>query len=1189
MLNKFTPYFILLFFIFLTACQSDSGHLFQLKSARQTGIDFVNSIQINELMNILTFEYIYNGGGVGVGDFNNDDLPDLYFTANMGTNKLYLNKGNFNFQDITETAQVGAINKWTTGISVVDINQDGWQDLYVCVTGFSGESRQNLLYINNGLNENGVPTFTESALACGIADNGHSMMGAFFDYDNDDDLDLYVLSNQLDTRSPNKYRVKQNNGYSPGTDQLYRNDGNDANGLPQFTNVGKEVGILYEGYGLGINITDFNEDGWKDIYITNNYLTNDLLYINNQDGTFSNNIEQYVKHQAHSAMGNDVGDINNDGYPDIVAVDRLPYDNQRRKKTMPPYKYSNYVNNEKLNYEYQYMRNMLHLNNGPTPEGNHWFSEIGMLAGIYATDWSWAPLLADYDNDGQRDLFISNGFPNDITDQDFIAFRNVRSLAFDRQSLLDAIPVVKISNFMYRNQGDLQFDNVAEDWGLDEPSFSNGAAYVDLDRDGDLDIVVNNINDAAFVYENRTNQKEKAPHYLQVKLEGKMGNRDGFGAKIWLEMPDGQLLLQEVSPYRGYLSSIDPVIHFGLGTQAEVKSLRVLWPDGQEQIIQNPTPDKLLTLQYQAATAATPSISNPSKAWLSKATQKSGLAHLHYEHVFMDFNIQRLLPHQFSQSGPAISIGDIDGNGEEDCYLGGSLAIPGVLFFQKDGQFSSFIINGEEEKPQEDMGTLLFDADGDNDLDLYTVSGGYEQQPKDLNYRDRLFINDGKGFFKKADDEALPKTYTSGSCVRAADYDQDGDLDLFVGGRVFPGNYPLPVESYLLRNDSKDGQVRFTNVNDEVCPELNKLGIVNDALWTDFDNDGQIDLIAVGEWMPLTFFKNENGKLTNVTQSSGIANQTGWWNSLAAGDFDHDGDIDYVAGNLGSNTMLKADAEHPVMLYAADYDKNLSWDPILACYLPDSTGVLRPYPIHSKDDLGSQLVMMKKRFLKYGAYSRATIDDLFTPEEIQASTIYKATHMQSSYIENKGDGTFALSVLPIEAQLAPVYGMSVKDINEDGHLDVLMVGNAFDTDLINGRYDALNGLVLLGDGKGHFASTKYQQSGFIVPGDAKALVSVASKDQDLIIATVNQDSLRIFQRPQASNQLRIQPKANDASAIIYYEDGSTRRHEFYYGMSFLSQTSRILYLPKDKIKSVEIIDFQGNKRDETPNLIGAIQ
>ena len=888
-------------------------------------------------------------------------------------------------------------------------------------------------------------------------------------------------------------------------------------------------------------------------------------------------------------MGVDVADINNDGLLDFCTLDMNPRDNYRKKMMLNPNSYQTFQNNDLYGYNYQYVRNTLQINQGPRVHQNDSigapiFSEIGFLSGIAETDWSWTPLLVDFDNDGHRDLIVTNGFPKDVTDHDFITYRNKAYSFATKAQLLVEIPEVKIHNYAFKNNADLTFSDVTTDWGLKMPSFSNGAAYADLDNDGDLDLVVNNINDEASIYQNKERQINKEnTHFLQVVLEGDALNKNSLGAFITLYYDKGQKQVWENTPYRGYLSTVQNIAQFGLGKANTIDSIKVEWPSGQLQLVKNVKVDEKLTIQFDAAS---PLMNRGSEVFATNSLFKeiTDSLQVHYTHEqedFIDFNIQKLLPHKFSEYGPAIAVGDINGDGLEDMILGGASHYSAQIFQQQvNGSFKqSSLLSSTTyaEKSSSDQGLLLLDVDGDTDLDLYITAGGYEFKTNDKNYQDQLYINNGKGAFTK-DTTAIPLNTTSKLCVRAVDYDKDGDLDLFVSGRVDPWNYPKPVSSFIYRNDSKTGKVKYTDVTTSVAKDLNNIGLVCDALFTDFDNDGWPDLILTGEWMPITFLKNEKGTFKNVTSTTGINNQVGLWNTITAGDFDNDGDMDYVVGNTGRNSFYRASDIYPISIYAKDFDNNGSYDAFPTLYLPTShtDEVKKEYPAQTRDDIVKQMIGMRAKFQNYKTFATATKDQLLSKEQLAVAQVVKANNLSSSYIQNKGAGKFEMTALPIQAQFSVLNGMQVDDYDGDGNLDILMNGNDYGTEVSVGRYDALNGLLLKGNGKGLFTALSILESGIFIPGNGKALVKLrGAKGQYLMAASQNRGPLKIYALKKPTLVLPVEP--NDASAIIEYANGQKRKEEFYYGNSFLSQSARFISY-NEKVKGITIIDQKGQTR-----------
>ncbi|RFM28490.1 VCBS repeat-containing protein [Deminuibacter soli] len=1155
----------------LPAAAQTGKTLFQLRPSSQTGISFKNQLTESDTINILNQANIYNGGGVGTGDFNNDGLPDLYFAGNMVSNKLYLNKGGMDFTDVTDAAGVGGNGHWCTGVSVVDINNDGLQDIYVCAS-FRKDARlrTNLLYINQGVGKDGIPTFKESAAAYGLDDTGFSTQAYFFDYDKDGDLDLYLVTNELyDPKTPIKFRPKVKDGSAKNTDRLFRNNGNGT-----FTNVSKQAGIQTEGWGHAACITDINRDGWPDVYVANDFVSNDLCYINNHDGTFTDRLGEYFRHTAWNAMGTDAVDINNDGLIDFLSLEMLPEDNLRKKRMLSGNEYYNYTNSARYGYTHQYVRNVLQLNRGLTAAGKPVFSDIGYMAGVYQTDWSWCPLIADFDNDGLRDIIISNGLPRDVTDLDYIDFNNGQQRAAGNYTLAmtDSLPVVKLPNYSFKNTTGTSFQNTSQSWGFTHPSFSNGAVYADLDNDGDLDVVINNINDEAFVYENTLDGTNT--HSLTITIAGPAQNTNGYGAQLTVHYGDKMLYYQH-QPARGYLSTDDARAHFGLGTATQADSIVVQWPDGKTQLWTNVPAGKPFTIAYKDAISKTQA-APAAKPVFTNVASKYGIRFKPKERDFVDYDIQPTIPHKLSQYGPGIAVGDIDNNGLEDFYLGGTSGNSGVFFMQQQG--GKFTIDSarfavKDDPLYEDMGVLFFDADNDGDLDLYLVSGSYEIPPNHPISNDRLFINNGKGRFSKSE-TALPADSTNGSCVRAADFDGDGDLDLFVGGRVVSGSYPTAPRSFLYKNNHG----KFTDVTAQYCPELANIGMVTDALWTDFDNDGKIDLIVTGEWMPVSFFKNTGTALVNVTANTGIATATGWWNSLAAGDFDNDGDMDYVAGNLGLNSNYQATAQEPLTLLAKDMDNNGSMDAMVFCYMKAADGTRKSFPMSTRDDMVAQVISIRKRYPTYKSFGMATMTDIWRAKERDGAISLQATNMASCYIENKGNGRFAITPLPAAAQTAPVFGMLAQDVDNDGNLDLLLTGNDYGMEPYSGRHDAFAGLYLHGDGKGNFSDVPLSKSGFCITGDGKALANIFNaQNEQLVIATQNQDSLLLFHQAGSAPAKRIQLKPGDCSAVITLANGTTRKMEFYYGSGFLSQSSRSIPV-NSNITQVIITNYMGTKR-----------
>ncbi|GAB2572274.1 VCBS repeat-containing protein [Spirosoma areae] len=1207
-----------LVFLILVGCTHHPTR-FERLTADQTGIDFANTITQSDSLNVLEFEYLYNGGGVGVGDFNGDGQQDIFLAGNQVSSRLYLNNGGFTFRDVTDSAGVRT-NFWCTGVAVADINQDGRQDIYVStIHPDRNRAVPNLLFINQGNDKNGIPRFEESAQAAGLADSSYSTQATFLDYDRDGDLDVFLLTNALEAYNRNAVTGPRNDGSAKSRDKLFRNDGRGAGSkaqatrsavgmpdhprsmphapLPHFTDVSAQAGLLHEGWGLGVVVNDVNQDGWPDIYVANDFQSNDVWLINNQNGrsagpSFTNRIAETLKHQSHNSMGVDMADMNNDGLNDLAVVDMLPDDNLRQKTMFANVPYDRFEMARRLGYQPQYVRNVLQLNRGfaqgawggehgarqedsllRAPRRNAGpplplFSDIGYLAGTAATDWSWSALFADVDNDGLRDLLITNGYRRDITDLDFTSYnRDAGTFGSDadrRTGLLKRIddlePVYK-PNFLLHNKGDLRFANVANDWGLTEPSFTNGTAYADFDNDGDLDLVMNNINDPAFIYKNLTIEQavdSTANHFLKINLSGKPGNLEGLGSKIQI-WANGTIHYTEYTRQRGYQSTMESGMHIGLGKVQRIDSLKIQWPDGNGQAIYNVTTNKTLTLNERNATPQSSpflQLQSPARPLLHDVSDQAGLTFQHREADFVDYKAQQtLLAHKHSQIGPGLAVGDVDGNGLDDIYIAGSAHQGGTFFFQEANRKTgsgTFRRKDRPAKEPEETGVLLFDADNDSDLDLYAVHGSTEFGRNQSRYQDSLYLNDGRGNFRAAPN-ALPNTMASGSCVLATDVDHDGDLDLFVGGRVVPQRFPEPARSYLLRNDSRIGQIRFTDITDQFAPGLGQAGLVCTALWTDVDNDSWPDLMLAGEFMPITVFKNQAGRRLAPLPMPTLAKAAGFWNSLTPGDFDNDGDLDYVAGNSGLNSRFQASADHPVSVYAADYDKNGTLDPILSFFNGETE-----YPVHPRDVLTDQIPSFKRKMTSYAAYGKMKLSDLLSANEQQQGLIRRVTYLSSAYLENK-DGTLVLHELPIEAQFSPVFGTLATDVNQDGNLDILLTGNDYATEVLSGWQDAGLGLCLLGDGRGHFKTLSPAQSGFVVDGDAKALASVLlATGQLAYVATQTNGPLQIFSEVSGQKYARVKPTTQQITQPS--GGGRKRKTEFNWGSGYLSQSSRVIPL-----------------------------
>lgn len=1155
MLNKLIFLVALLFS--LNTCQqwNQKNALFWEHPAQQSGLEFSNALTHSDSLSVLEFEYMFNGAGVALGDFNNDGLNDVFFTGNERSCKLFLNKGHLKFEDVTKKSGVQTTG-WCYGAAVVDINQDGWSDIYVCKAGSrlsKPEEMRNLFFINQ---KNGK--FREAAAEMNLDQDGYDIQAAFLDYDKDGDLDMYLAKNAFVNYNRNTIRPKMTEGQAASTDKLFRNDGK-----LHFSDVSDTAGITIEGFALGVNICDLNADNWPDIYVSNDFLTNDLVWINQRNGKFVNQAHDMLRHTTYNGMGNDVADYNNDGLPDIVVVDMLPPNNKRWKLTMAGNTYDEFQQStETYGYEAQYVRNTLQLNNG---DGT--FSEIGQLAGIHATEWSWAPLFADFDNDGWKDLFIANGYRQDVTNLDFIIYGK-RTLFMgtpeanrkDRLKMLNNLDGIHVPNVLFRNKGDLSFEDVSQKWGFTKPSFSNGTVYGDLDNDGDLDLISNNLDEPALLYENRSNQLNPTQKWLRIKLKGPMGNRDGLGAQVWL-WQNGKQQYQYYSPYRGYLSTVEPLLHFGLKKNAPIDSIKILWPDDKMQILIGPKANQVLTLDNQQAQAKPFQKQIASSAKFQDFTATSGVDYLHEEDLFVDFKLQPILPHMHSQKGPSLAVGDVNNDGLDDFFVGAPKGATGKVFLQqKNGQFIPQAL--PETSLADDMGALFFDADLDGDLDLFVAAGGVlGTTPNDSAYRHRLFNNDGKGNLSLDTHGVAPQIKSSAASVSAADFDRDGDLDLFVAGRVSPGLYPTPPRSFLLKNE----QGKFVDITPT---PLKNPGMVSTALWTDYNNDGWVDLLLAGEFMPLTFFQNQQGQF-NAQSKIELPASAGWWNSLAAGDFDRDGDTDYLAGNLGLNGPYKASVKEPVCVYAKDFDKSGSLDPVM-CHFENG----KEFLVHSRDDINKQMTPMRGRFKDYTSYAMATLQTSFRADELKDALTLRCETFKNSWIENLGQGKFALHELPLEAQFAPIFGMQVQDFNNDGNVDVWCVGNSYATEVQTGRYDAQGSLVLWGNGQGQF---KVDRHAVNLSGDNKSLVQLqGASAEPIYVVGCNSGKLKLIKTPKKPGKyIKLNPGETFATLTDQYKHHW--KQEFYYGSTYLSQSTRQFWI-NDAVKSVVIVDQRGRKR-----------
>jgi enediyne biosynthesis protein E4 len=1091
---------LMLIWLYLSGCgEAPEQTLFTAMPPGHTDIDFVNEVSYTDSFNVYTFRNFYNGGGVGIGDVNNDGLPDIFFCGNMVSNRLYINRGNFQFEDVTDKAGLNSAGAWTTGVSMVDINGDGLLDIYICKSGDpNSPKRHNELFINNG-----DLTFTEQAALYGLADKGLSSHAVFFDYDLDGDLDCYLLNNSI--RSVGGYDLikdQRNIRDTLGGNKLYRNDGG------KFTDVSEAAGIYGSaiGFGLGVTIGDVNLDGWPDIFVSNDFFERDYLYINNQDGTFTEELEARMPEISLGSMGADMADINNDGLPDIFVTEMLPEPDARIKTKTQFDNWDKYQLNERQGYHRQFTRNMLHLNRGEA-----YFSDVSRLAGVEATDWSWGALIMDMDNDGHKDIFVANGIYKDLTDQDYINFysdpENVRSLLNQKgkglKALIDAMPSEPIANYAFRNTGGMPFESVSQRWGLATPGFSNGSAYADLDNDGDLDLVVNNVNMAPFIYRNNAETLFGQQRYISVVLRGEGMNSGAIGSRVTLHH-GGEIQTKELHPMRGFQSSVDYRLHFGLGSVGKIDSVVVHWPDGRVSVLRGLESNQTIELWQRDAEAVEKTVAEVGSRVFRQIEGGLGMLYEHRENDFIDFDRDQLMYHMLSREGPKVAVADVNGDGLEDVFIGGAKDQAGTLWIQQPGgQFMhSATAVFEEDRLSEDVGCLFFDANGDGAPDLYVASGGNEFPTTSTALMDRLYLNDGRGGFRKSEQVLPGFTFESSSCVRAADFDGDGDQDLFVGVRLKPFVYGAPVSGYLLEND---GRGNFRDVTKQKAPGLEQCGLISDAQWGDIDGDGLPDLVVVGEWMPVRIYLNKGGRLEERTAAMGMDKTQGFWHCVVLADLDGDGDMDILGGNMGLNTRLRASEEKPVRMYVNDFDQNGTVEQVVTVY-----NGARAYPLVLRHDLVRQIPSLKKKYLKFEAYKEQQITDIFTEAQLARAIVAEVRETRSMMYLNDGGGKFTASPLPEAVQYSPVFSLLVHDFDGDGHADILAGGNFYHSKPEIGIYAASYGQWLRGAGGGRYQAVRPVDSGFFVRGAVRDMALLRGGGKKIVLVAKNDAPVELF-------------------------------------------------------------------------------